>query len=197
MGTPDWLEALASQDASRRDAAMADMRDYVKRTLVKGFGHQLDDALLEDLVQDTLLKVHDKRESFHGRSSVKTWVAAIAVNTTLMELRRRKHQHVELSAAVEAGEVASQPAAAPSQIMRRQVHEVLQQGLREGLTDLQRDALMAKLGGLPMSEISSRLGRTPGAVYKIMHDARKRLRSYLEARGFDAATVLGSPGGEA
>jgi RNA polymerase sigma-70 factor, ECF subfamily len=52
------------------------------------------------------------------------------------------------------------------------------------LTERQRTALTAELGGMPLAEIAEKLGSNPNSVYKLMHDARKNLRRGMEAAGF-------------
>ena len=57
------------------------------------------------------------------------------------------------------------------------------------LTEKQRTALLAELGGMPQSEIGRHLGSNRNAVYKLTHDARKRLRQGLEDAGYGAEDV--------
>jgi RNA polymerase sigma-70 factor (ECF subfamily) len=52
------------------------------------------------------------------------------------------------------------------------------------LTDRQRTALTADLGGMPLPQIAEKLGSNTNSLYKLLHDARKRLRRGLEAAGF-------------
>jgi RNA polymerase sigma-70 factor, ECF subfamily len=49
------------------------------------------------------------------------------------------------------------------------------------------------LNGIPIDVLSERLGTTRGALYKTLHDARRKLRAVLEAAGYpiDAHTVVG------
>ena len=51
------------------------------------------------------------------------------------------------------------------------------------------DALLAELPGEPMAEIAIRMGSNRNAIYKLTHDARKRLKRGLERAGHSAATV--------
>ena len=57
------------------------------------------------------------------------------------------------------------------------------------LTEKQRTALLAELKGMPLEEIGRRLGSNRNAVYKLTHDARKRLKKHLEAAGYSAADL--------
>ena len=59
----------------------------------------------------------------------------------------------------------------------------------EELSERQQTALVAELRGMPQEEIGRRLGINRNAVYKLGHDARKKLKRGLEASGFDAEQI--------
>jgi RNA polymerase sigma-70 factor (ECF subfamily) len=164
-----WVDALKAGD-------LDDLRDFVRRTLAKGFGHQLQGADLEDLTQECLLRAHRKLDSFQGQSHFTTWVATIAVNATLSELRRRRHQHLSIE---EAGEGADWSVEEDAVDDEARV-ELLRRGIAEALTERQREAIQAALGGLPLMELARRYDVSQGAVYKLLHDARRRLKTYIE-----------------
>ena len=65
------------------------------------------------------------------------------------------------------------------------MHEVI----RNGLTAKQRKALLAESRGMPQDEIARHLGSNRNAVYKLTHDARKRLKQGLELAGFGAEDI--------
>ncbi len=52
------------------------------------------------------------------------------------------------------------------------------------LTEKQWTALTAELGGMPLPQIADRLGSNANTLYKLLHDARKKLRHGLEAAGY-------------
>jgi RNA polymerase sigma-70 factor, ECF subfamily len=62
--------------------------------------------------------------------------------------------------------------------------------ISEQLTGKQWLALTAELNGMPQDEIARQLGSNRNAVYKLTHDARRKLRAGLEAAGFDAESWL-------
>jgi RNA polymerase sigma-70 factor (ECF subfamily) len=57
---------------------------------------------------------------------------------------------------------------------------LLRRGIAVALTDKQREAIQAALGGLPLMELARRWDVSQGAVYKLLHDARRRLKGYME-----------------
>ena len=178
-----WAESLRSEDQVTQARAAAELRDYLRRTLAKGFGRQLVDADLDDITQESLLKIHRKLDTFGGQSRFTTWAATIAVNYAVSELRRRRHQHVSLEDAAEQADWSADATTSEAEV------ELLRRGINEALTERQRIAIEAALGGLPLSELARRQGVSQGAVYKLLHDARCRLRIYLAECAENRGTV--------
>ncbi len=65
----------------------------------------------------------------------------------------------------------------------------------EELTDRQRRALLAALGGMPLEAVADRMGTNRNALYKLLHDGRKRLKRRMVAEGLSPQEVLGAFGG--
>jgi RNA polymerase sigma-70 factor, ECF subfamily len=176
-----WIAGLGASSEAERRQVVAELRGLLHGALARAFGRQLSDSDLEDLTQESLLRVHQRLDSFGYQSRFTTWATTIAVNCALSELRRRRYQHVSLD------EAAAHASASLAEDASRSEHEaerevvLLRQGITEALTDRQREATLAKLGGLPLMEIARRLGTTQGAIYKLLHDARRRLKEYLDA----------------
>lgn len=180
------IQAIASGESE----ALADLSDYLRRVLARGFSRQLSEADLSDLTQEAVLRIHQNITGFTGQSRLNTWAASVAVNTALMELRRRRHVHVSLPDAAEGTHELMAAPAAPDAIRQAQVSQLLLSAIDDSLTELQRTALLAKLSGIPMSEIARRMGRQRGALYKLLHDARQRLLAHLQERGLSADELL-------
>jgi RNA polymerase sigma-70 factor (ECF subfamily) len=169
-----WVDGLRG---AAQAAVIADLRDYLRRTLAKGFGRQLQDADLEDLTQECLLRVQQKLDTFAGQSRFTTWAATIAINTAVSTLRKRKFEHVSIEEASERADWS-----ADSQVDEQRI-ALLQRGIAEVLTERQREAIHAALGGLPLTELARRYDVSQGAVYKLLHDARRRLKHFLDQQG--------------
>jgi RNA polymerase sigma-70 factor (ECF subfamily) len=92
--------------------------------------------------------------------------------------------------------VVLEPEAWPSfSDARASAQDVLEQGellaalktaISEGLTSHQRDVFVAlALNQVPIDVLAERLNTTRGALYKTLHDARRKLRQELMGAGFD------------
>ncbi len=173
-----WLAGLQS------DASVAqELRTFLVKALSKGFGRQFDSAAREDLVQQSMVVILQRSCTFRGDSQFTTWAASIAVNTALSELRRARHKDVSLQDARVSGEALLREAEAPRGLHAQDAKRMLHGAIESALTDRQREALYAELGGLSPTVLAERMGTSKGALYKLLHDARKRLRAHFELQG--------------
>jgi RNA polymerase sigma-70 factor (ECF subfamily) len=75
--------------------------------------------------------------------------------------------------------------------MQNEVIETIQQVIKQDLTEKQRRVLvMMVFNEVPMDEVVQELGTNRNAVYKLLHDARRKLKSSLESRGFEMGETL-------
>ena len=79
------------------------------------------------------------------------------------------------------------PVPARPQLRRRRLRDVSHFVIP--LTARQRAVLVAELNGMPHAEIAAALGMTKNALYKLAHDARKRVKLQLETAGISASEV--------
>src|SRR6202012_5798718 len=101
----------------------------------------------------------------------------IAVNGALSQLRRRRFEHLSIEDAGEGVDWSQPEDGEPDNEERI---ALLRRGIDEALTERQREAIKAALGGLPLMELARRYEITQGAVYKLLHDARRRLKRFME-----------------
>lgn len=197
----EWLAELRGPG---RDEALADLRAF----LVRGLGYALasrsdvDETLLEDFAQDALLKILGALDSFRGESRFTTWAQKIAVNVAFTELRRRRWQDVSLDKIVEAQGIDFVPdmmvdhtASPAQQAVQRMFLDTLRRLIATELTEKQRQALVAvRIHGMPLEEVARRMGSNRNALYKLLHDARQRLKKRMEAEGLSPQDVLAAFG---
>jgi RNA polymerase sigma factor (sigma-70 family) len=198
-----WLSDLRIGSA-QREAALADLRADILYGLPYALRDWLspDDphftALAEEVTQETLMRVLAHLASFEGRSQFTTWVHKIAVRVALTELRRRRWKDVSLESLIDGAEGESLPRsmadAAPGPetvIEQTDLLARVQQMMREELTDKQLRAMMAvAIRGMPLEEAARRLGTERNALYKLLHDARLRLKRRLAREGLTPAELL-------
>jgi RNA polymerase sigma-70 factor (ECF subfamily) len=192
-----WLDALQGPD---REEALSDLRAILMRGLryaLTDHGGVGEDAL-EDFVQDSMLKIMASLDSFRGESRFTTWARKIAVHVALTELRRHRWRDVSLDSFVGSldtdfvPKTLRDPSAGPEkQALRDTVFQTLRQLMAECLTDRQWLATTAVyLHGMPLEEVARRMGTNRNALYKLLHDARMRLRQGMIDRGLTAHDVL-------
>jgi RNA polymerase sigma-70 factor (ECF subfamily) len=186
-----WVHDLQSKDAALRDEAVSDLRDMLCRGLAKSLSKncRVDDAFLEDIVQEASIKILDKLDGFEGRSKFRTWAVTIAVRTAIGKMRRREWQNVSLESMAANGKFEPQVvvdafATGDRESSRSMLLCRLKEVIESELTEKQWTAITAELAGMPPEQIAEKLSTNANAVYKLMHDARKKLRRSLEASGF-------------
>lgn len=190
-----WLDDLRAT-GSRQQQALNDLSRLLFRGLAASFrgDRRIDDAFLEDAAQDALLRILERLESFRGDSQFSTWALSIAVRTALSELRRRRWRDVSLDDVTSDGalDVERSVDGSTDAARRTEQHAILQalsKLIATALSDRQRDAIVGELRGMPSAEIARRTGSNRNAIYKLTHDARKRLRQGLENQGFAADAI--------
>lgn len=190
-----WVRRISAL-GTERDHALSDLRVV----LLRGLRHSLsdrsdvDESFLEDVVQDSLLKIMDHLPQFEGRSQFVTWAMSITIRVAMSELRRRRWRDVSLDQMTGDGFVfdrAVDGSLRPDeQVERQAILETMHRIIQTGLTDKQRTALVAELRGMAFEEIARQMGSSPNALYKLTHDARIRLKEGLEAAGYETDDIL-------
>ena len=189
----EWLSDLRSDGTAKEDA-LADLRAVISNGLPYALSKYLSpdnpqfNSLTEEVAQDTLLRVMDHLDTFEGRSRFTTWVQKIAVRIALTELRRRRWRDFSLDSLVEENEdgisfpsLMIDPGPDPDNLTQRS--DMVQRVARiinEELTEKQRTAMVATaIEGVPLEEVARRMDMKRNALYKLLHDARLRLKKRL------------------
>ena len=198
-----WLRDLRA-GGTQRDAALSDLHTLLLRALPQGLAQLLSpenpefESFVEDTTQETLLRALNGLDTFEGRSQFTTWAYKIAVRVALNELRRRRWRDVSLDGLEDdeaderaPSQFASSDLSPESVVERADILQRVQQILAEELTELQRAAMMAiNVQGVPMEEVARRMKTNRNALYKLMHDARLRLKHRLEREGLSPRELL-------
>jgi RNA polymerase sigma-70 factor, ECF subfamily len=151
-------------------------------------GDELDDIALE-AADDALVSVLRRLDDFRGDSRFSTWVYKFALLEAAVKLRKRAWQARELPVEPEAWSLFANVGLGPdAQVEQRELLAALQNAIAETLTPHQRRVLVAlALNGVPIDVLAERLRTTRGALYKTLHDARRKLRAELGERGLTIA----------
>lgn len=198
-----WITNLRSS-GSEQDAALEDLRGKIRKGLPYSLSKWLTpsdpnfDSLADEVVQETLLRVLDHLESFEGRSKFTTWAHKIAIRIALTELRRKRWEDVSLDEMVEGDDGSSgldrfaamttnpDLSAEQADIMAR-----IQQVIKDDLSEKQRTALLAiGVQGMPIEEVARRMNMKSNALYKLLHDARLKLKKSMVTEGFSTEELL-------
>jgi RNA polymerase sigma-70 factor (ECF subfamily) len=196
----EWLEALSGTGRRREDATArlyglllrASRFEIARRRRAAGSGHtaELDD-LATQAADDALMAIMRKLHTYRGDSRFTTWAYKFALLEAAVKTRRRAWQAREVPLE-EAGwaQLRDQRAAPDTDAETAELIGAVGRAIAEALTPHQRAVLIAiTLNDVPIDVLAERLNTTRGALYKTLHDGRRKLRARLAADGhaLDAA----------
>jgi RNA polymerase sigma-70 factor (ECF subfamily) len=203
----EWIAAL--QDAGADQAvALADLRTYLLRaalfTLQRArhyVGHLGPSALgqlAEDCAQESLTAVIQHLADFRGASHFTTWAYSFAVNLALVAARRERWVSIPLDRILDGTESPSSTTGdqggSPDperRALQAEAIAAVRDGIERHLTVKQQQLLRAVVfEQVPLDEVVRHWGSNRNALYKLLHDARRTLKSHLVARGFDVKEIL-------
>lgn len=201
MGRRTNEEWLSDLQGDSKDQAIEDLRKLLKTGLIYALSGRIKTDLehqVEDFVQDAILRILDKLDTFRGESKFITWAQKIAVRVAFTEMRRKRWKDISIEDLLpeDSGDftplILSDPSPDPDQrATQESLLKMIDQILAEGLTERQRTALLAIMhGGMPLEEVALRMDTNRNALYKLLHDARKQMRSKLGELGFSPEEVL-------
>jgi RNA polymerase sigma-70 factor, ECF subfamily len=195
-----WLDALGAH-GEVREAAIARLHDLLlraarfevarRRSALPHVGAaELDDIALQS-ADDALVAVLAKLDRFRGQSRFTTWAYKFALLEAAVKMRRRPWQGRELPLAPERWPPLDDRRTSPhAEAEQAELLVAVREAMQRELTAHQRDVLVAvALNDVPIDVLAERLGSTRGAIYKTIHDARRKLRRALEAGGHATATA--------
>ena len=198
-----WLSDLRAED-EKRSEALEDLRSVIQRGLPYALSRWLPpdqpqfNSLVEEVTQETLLRVLDQLDTFEGRSQFTTWVHKIAVRIALTELRRKRWRDSSLDELTEnedapppPGLLADSQAGPETSAERSDMLARVRRIIDEELTERQRQALiLLGMQDMPMEDAARKLKTNRNALYKLLHDARLRLKRRLSMEDISPNEVL-------
>jgi RNA polymerase sigma-70 factor (ECF subfamily) len=198
-----WITALSADDTPEQADALVALQQRLQRGLyyylsrersdLSGRSHGDLQHMVEDFSQEATLRILKNLHSFRGDSKFTTWATKVAVRVAISELRRARYRDFSLEALTIDGELmpaidpdfgSDRPVGPEKSAERGDVLEKVQHALATSLTDRQRTALEAVgLKGIPLEIVADQMQTNRNALYKLLHDARLKLRSTLEKDG--------------
>jgi len=143
------------------------------------------DDLCTQAANDALAAILKKLDGFRGASRFTTWACKFALLEISVRLRRRawSTRRVALDEAA-WGRLADSDEDTHRSLQEREMLNAVRNAVEEKLTEHQRRIFLAAVAEeVPIDVIAERIGSSRGAVYKVVHDARRKLRTALAAAG--------------
>jgi|GEM_PF-2410658 RNA polymerase sigma factor (sigma-70 family) len=194
LNDSELYEAIRS-GSELRDEAIAQLRELLIRGLSKALtGRYGKPFNAEDVAQETLMKVLNSIDQYSGRSKFVTWAMAIAIRIGISDLRKKYHADQSLdSFRTDDGakiDITTTVTLTPGlEFSNREFAKLLQQLIDSELTEKQRVVVRAFLSDYSTDGIADGLGMTRNAIYKLLHDARLKLKTGLESHGYDSDDI--------
>jgi len=194
----EWTNALTPPPEER---AIEQLRGYLLKGLKSALYKNVDrdlDQFVEDITQDSLLKILENVDSFRGESKFTTWAMKIAIREGYSELRKKRYQDISLEEyssydpdEKDAVEIEEEQAA-PDEITHQSIMvQKIKKIMNEELTDKQRNVIeYLMIEQIPITIVAEKMGSNRNAIYKLVHDARVKLKNRLEIEGINPEEML-------
>ncbi len=178
-----WIAALRGP---AHEAAVAELHALLLRAARFELRRRqvVDDDLAHEAADDALMAVLGKLDSFRGASRFTTWAYKFALLEAGVKARRRAWRGREIAIDEERWpEIPDRGLSAQERLEQEELLRAIQHAVRTELTPHQREVFCAlALNGVPIDVLAERLGSTRGALYKTLHDARRKLREVTHDR---------------
>lgn len=208
----EWLSSLRATGV-KQAAAITDLREILLRGALYSLKYTRYDLshlgrndvlqLAEDSAQEALLSVLDHLSDFRGDSKFTTWAYKFSINLSLVSARRESWKRVSLDDMLESTDLPESPFPDPSPqsdperaLWRLHVWDTVREVIEQELTDRQRRVLKAMVfDEVPMDEVARHFNTNRNTIYKLVHDARRKLKLKLEVRGLTVGEIMDTAAG--
>jgi RNA polymerase sigma-70 factor (ECF subfamily) len=205
--TEDWLKELNSSGDLQIEA-ITDLREILLRGSLFALNRNLNDVsnfvqndiqqLAEDCAQNALMAVLEHLHEFRGESKFTTWAYKFSINIALTAARREWRKGVSLdqyqdnSESVEWFSPDHHELVNPdNSLLQQEVFESIRDTIRDELTDKQRQVLKWMVfEEVPMDIVVEHMHTNRNTVYKLLHDARIKIRRKLLMQGFGTEEAM-------
>ena len=192
-----WVEGLSATGAEHT-AAIERLHDLLLRATIaearrrEHIYPEIEGAELDDIcgqaADDAVVAVIGKLDGYRGASRFTTWAYGFAILEVSVKLRRHAWRGRSIPTADDDrlwDRLASDTTgSAQAHVESAQLLGALRRAVAEELTPRQREVFVAvALNDVQIDVVAGQLHSTRGAVYKVLHDARRKLRLRLEHEG--------------
>jgi RNA polymerase sigma-70 factor, ECF subfamily len=193
----EWLAALRSSDDATHAEAVGRLHELLLRAArfevrrraaaARHVGREQLDDVAHQSAHDALVAVLAKLDDYRGESRFSTWAYKFALLEAGVKMRRRAWNDREVTLEPAGWPAFADPRASPARdAQMAELLAAVRDAIAGDLTPHQRAVLVAvTLDDVPIDVLAERMQTTRGALYKTLHDARRRLRAVLAARGLD------------
>ena len=190
MPRPTDRELVQQARGGDREAFGLFVRRHQKRVFRLALHLVQSGAEAEDVTQEAFVRAYQALARFDGRSEPFTWLYRITVNTSLNIIRSRKPSRpldpdndpiVEALLAEERSSFGTNPVGSAE---RRQLVGAIRDGMNALSDSLRTTLILVCVDGIDQRSAAEVLGCPEGTVAWRIHEARRKLREFLETRGF-------------
>ena len=196
----EWIRDLRSEGSSH-DRAVTRLHDFLLRVaraeatrrrarLPEEVANEIEDLCVQ-AASDATMAVLGKLDTFRGAARFTTWAAKFVILELSTRLRRRAWRGRAIPSDEGAWDRFADSAPSPLQgIEHGELLAALRRAVEDDLTERQRLVFRASLlDDVPLDVLAERLQSSRGAIYKVLHDARRKLRTSLTHAGYLEATT--------
>jgi len=205
--TEDWLRDL-NASGDQQVEAIADLREILLRGALYSLNRNLNEfanpnpnelvQLAEDCAQEALIAILAHLHEFRGESKFTTWAYKFAINIALVTARREWRKGVSLdqlqdhSDSIEWLSEEHHDLINPDHsLLQQEVFETIRETIQDELTEKQRQVLKwIVFDEVPMDIVVQQMQSNRNTVYKLLHDARLKLKRRLLMEGFGTEDAL-------
>jgi RNA polymerase sigma-70 factor (ECF subfamily) len=189
----EWIAALGGPPAVREEA-LARLHALLlraarfelgrRRPMLGGVSHAEIEDLAAQAASDAMMAILAKLDTFRGASRFTTWAYKFALLEAGVKARRRAWQDREVPLDADAWPAVRDTGPSAHQVLEdAELLRAVRDAMQTSLTRHQREVFTAlALNGVPIDVLAERLDTTRGALYKTLHDARRKLRAEIGGR---------------
>ena len=168
---------MSSQSESEFEAIVEKYSQYVYNVAYRILGNQAD---AEDAAQEAFISAYKNFHRFRGAAAVSTWLYRIAVNASLMKLRKERRRDYLTQTGYDETQLASHMEGPERSALNAELREKLEEGLARLPPQLRAAVVLRDVQELSNEEAAAALKSSVAALKSKLHRGRVLLRKHLD-----------------